>query len=201
MTSFFDTVHVVGGRNVPSNIDQYHNVCTMVRPPVSSKRTCCCRVPLRARLHAPRARVRQPLGGPSPNRARASNVCFFQRVAWYLADSQIWPLRKSRSSSGGRRRDISMCHRLAWRLPAFRHTSSRPSREILPVQTQDMSAMTASAATTRVADLGARRTNAVRGAGRRVVASASRRVASVTSAEYKARPGRRRAISRSPRVL
>jgi hypothetical protein len=94
-----------------------------------------------------------------------------------------------------------MCHRLAWRLPAFRHTSSRPSREILPVQTQDMSAMTASAATTRVADLGARRTNAVRGAGRRVVASASRRVASVTSAEYKARPGRRRAISRFPRVL
>lgn len=138
---------------------------------------------------------------PSPNRARASNVRFFQRVAWYLADSQIWPLRKSRSSSGGRRRDISMCHRLAWRLPAFRHTSSRPSREILPVQTQDMSAMTASAATTRVADLGARRTNAVRGAGRRVVASASRRVASVTSAEYKARPGRRRAISRFPRVL
>lgn len=96
---------------------------------------------------------------------------------------------------------IFMCHRLAWRLPAFRHTSSRPSREILPVQTQDMSAMTASAATTRVADLGARRTNAVRGAGRRVMASASRRVASVTSAEYKARPGRRRAISRFPRVL
>ena len=119
-----------------------------------------------------------------------------------LADShQIWPLRESRSSSGGRRRDIYMCHRLAWRLPAFRHTSSRPSREILPVQTQDMSAMTASAATTRVADLGARRTNAVRGAGRRVMASASRRVASVTSAEYKARPGRRRAISRFPRVL
>jgi len=114
---------------------------------------------------------------------------------------KIWPLRESRSSSGGRRRDISMCHRLAWRLPAFRHTSSRPSREILPVQTQDMSAMTASAATTRVADLGARRTNAVRGAGRRVMASASRRVASVTSAEYKARPGRRRAISRFPRVL
>ena len=138
---------------------------------------------------------------PSPNRARASNVRFFQRVAWYLADSQIWPLRKSRSSSGGRRRDISMCHRLAWRLPAFRHTSSRPSREILSVQTQDMSARTASAATTRVADLGARRTNAVRGAGRRVMASASRRVASVTSAEYKARPGRRRAISRFPRVL
>ena len=160
----------------------------------------------------PGAVARKPSRAPRPGASTArwsvsepssglSNVRFFQRVAWYLADSQIWPLRESRSSSGGRRRDISMCHRLAWRLPAFRHTSSRPSREILPVQTQDMSAMTAFAATTRVADLGARRTNAVRGAGRRVMASASRRVASVTSAEYKARPGRRRAISRFPRVL
>ena len=140
---------------------------------------------------------------PSPNRARASNVRFFQRVAWYLADSQKGPFASRDLSSGGpsARYFYGMCHRLAWRLPAFRHTSSRPSREILSVQTQDMSAMTASAATTRVADLGARRTNAVRGAGRRVMASASRRVASVTSAEYKARPGRRRAISRFPRVL
>lgn len=50
-----------------------------------------------------------------------------------------------------------------------------------------MSAMAAPCATMNARALGARKTNPVRGAGRRVVAASSRRVAAVTSAQYKVR--------------